>query len=159
MLSRKLWGGLVAVAITSVMILGVSTPAQAATTPAASAVVNLATALPHCNNLNHVAVKVAPRLTYGYFPVVLPTVNYNCILERGNNNPGVGVLQSILNKCHGQRLQIDSIFGTATYNALLAVQRQIGVTIDGIYGPQTRGKMRIWNDFSGCQLASAYQGF
>ena len=60
-----------------------------------------------------------------------------CYLERGTRGVGVSRLQATLASCYGKAIAVDGAFGNATYNALLQVQRQIGVTIDGVYGPNT----------------------
>jgi peptidoglycan hydrolase-like protein with peptidoglycan-binding domain len=146
MLARKLLRGFLAVAATSMMILGVNAPAQAATT-----------ALPYCNSW----IPLHPDSGFWEGRGMLPatsTGSANCILATGNNSSGVKALQIGLNSCYAKKLATDGIFGTATYNALMAVQRQIGATIDGIYGPGTRTKMQ-WNGGSGCHPITYYQGF
>ena len=60
-----------------------------------------------------------------------------CYLESGTSGLGVRTLQSSLKQCYGKAITVDGAFGPATYNALLQVQRQIGVTVDCVYGPGT----------------------
>jgi Putative peptidoglycan binding domain len=166
MLARKLLGGLVATAAASVMIMGSIAPAQAATTPTASAVavtnsvsvaLNSVTTLPHCNNDRYAKLKGYPAWVT-YLPVYLPS-NYNCILETGNQGDGVWALQHALKYCHSKNIVIDGMFGPATYNALLQVQQVIGVTRDGIYGPGTRTKMKWAAGTKGCKPITAFEGF
>lgn len=89
------------------------------------------------------------------------TLSYDCILETGNSNNGVGKLQVDLNACYGKGLAVDGVFGSGTYNALLQVQRTIGVAADGVYGPNTRNKMKWTGNgaASGCKAITEFQGF
>lgn len=166
MFGRKLLGGIVAAAAASVMILAANAPAQAVTTPGASAEMtthnanpyapNSITALPQCNGQESAYAKTGGGYTFQ--PVVLATENFDCILQTGNNSAGVAALQIALNKCHNYHLTVDGKFGTATGQALLAVQRTIGVTADGVYGPATRAKMSWPYSGGGCKRGSEYYG-
>jgi len=49
-------------------------------------------------------------------------------------------LQAFLNAC-GSSLVVDGAFGTKTDAAVRAYQRYQGIRVDGIVGPQTRGKL------------------
>ncbi|WP_037625292.1 peptidoglycan-binding domain-containing protein [Streptomyces aureus] len=52
-------------------------------------------------------------------------------------------LQETLNYCYGQDLgAIDGKFGPKTAAALARVQRSLGIDPDGVYGPQTRDKIK-----------------
>ena len=94
--------------------------------------------------------------TKGY-PVTVPTVGEethqaNCDLGEGNDNMGVFYLQQDLNDCYKYSLALDGDFGPATLAALEHVQSIIGVTVDGVYGPNTRNAMQ-WsppNEPSAC---------
>lgn len=82
-----------------------------------------------------------------------------CILEEGlNNNTAVHYLQETLNHCYSAGLTVDGDFGPATYAAVLSMQSQIGVTVDGVYGHQTREAMKWWNYYTsagGCYKLAA----
>ncbi|KDP89760.1 MULTISPECIES: peptidoglycan-binding domain-containing protein [Clavibacter] len=66
-----------------------------------------------------------------------------CLLRKGGvTSYGVQALQTSLDQCYGKDLGVDGTFANAMYRALIQVQRQIGVTADGIYGPNT-GKAMI----------------
>lgn len=67
-----------------------------------------------------------------------------CLLESGVTSGGVRALQMALNVCYNKGLVRDGDFGPATYNALIQVQSSLGITADGVYGPQTRSNM--WFD-------------
>lgn len=70
----------------------------------------------------------------------------DCFLTKGDVSPAVGVLQAALRLCNGQSgLAVDDNFGTNTQNAVKAVQSAHHITVDGIYGNQTRGVM-LWPD-------------
>jgi hypothetical protein len=65
-----------------------------------------------------------------------------CVMASGAGpNNAVRTLQSNLNKCHGKSLAVDGEFGPATRSALIAVQRALQITADGVYGPQTARAM------------------
>jgi peptidoglycan hydrolase-like protein with peptidoglycan-binding domain len=72
---------------------------------------------------------------------VASTFNTSCHLQRGYANSGVKQLQWSMNACYGESLVTDGIFGSATEAALKRVQKRIGVTADGVYGPYTRDRM------------------
>ncbi|MEV6325418.1 peptidoglycan-binding domain-containing protein [Nocardia sp. NPDC051787] len=76
--------------------------------------------------------------------VIVPGISgsYQCSLREGNVNKAVGPLQFHLNQCNGQNLTVDGSFGRLTREALERVQRAVGADDDGIYGPETRGKMK-----------------
>lgn len=65
---------------------------------------------------------------------VYPTV------RRGDRGEVVTQLQRLLSK-DGSSLQIDGIFGPGTQSAVRAFQKKYGLTVDGIVGPQTWGKL------------------
>ena len=166
MFARKLSSGIIAAAATSVMILGANAPAQATTTPEASSAVTThsdnryapseTTALPQCTTREFMWAKTGGAYT---LQPSMPGGNSDCILQTGNSNLGVNALQSTLVGCHGKTLAIDGIFGAATGQALRDVQRIIGVTVDGVYGPATRKKMSWSNSNGGCRPGSEYYGF
>ena len=63
------------------------------------------------------------------------------LLRKGSRGDDVKTLQRNLNTVMHERLKIDGIFGTKTYNALKAFQSSHGLSADGIYGPASRAKM------------------
>jgi peptidoglycan hydrolase-like protein with peptidoglycan-binding domain len=78
----------------------------------------------------------------------VPTVGNNtwqpaCQLASGNDSSAVEVLQLTLNSCYGAALTNDGDFGPATRAAVEAMQADIGVSVDGIYGPNTRTAMKF----------------
>ncbi|GAA0222489.1 hypothetical protein GCM10009539_04630 [Cryptosporangium japonicum] len=64
-----------------------------------------------------------------------------CQMGSGSVSSAVGALQHSLKYCYGKSISEDNNFGPATKSALQSVQRQIGADDDGVYGPETRGKM------------------
>lgn len=113
-------------------------------------------AYPHCNNATQVALKSQPT-EHGGIPSYA-TTNYDCILERGNVNNGVTWLQYSLAYCYQQNIAVDGSFGNATYNALLQVQRQLGITVDGVYGPGSRNAM-LHDSSAYCHPLTDFVGF
>jgi peptidoglycan hydrolase-like protein with peptidoglycan-binding domain len=78
----------------------------------------------------------------------VPTVGTNtwqpaCQLAYGNDSSAVTVLQQTLNGCYGYDLTEDGDFGPATQAAVEGMQADIGVSVDGIYGPNTRTAMKF----------------
>lgn len=64
--------------------------------------------------------------------------NFDCIDGIGNSGAAVKQIQTSLNHCYGQNLTVDGIYGTLTSNAMKVAQKRLGITQDGVYGPQTR---------------------
>lgn len=61
-------------------------------------------------------------------------------IRRGDRGEVVTQLQRLLSK-DGSTLQIDGIFGPGTQSAVRAFQKKYGLTVDGVVGPQTWGKL------------------
>lgn len=72
-----------------------------------------------------------------------------CLSRQGDAGSGVSALQRAMKACYGQNIATDGQFGPATRNALLNVQRRLGVTADGIYGPETGNRMYFPTNYSG----------
>ncbi|MFV2088877.1 peptidoglycan-binding domain-containing protein [Micromonospora sp. LOL_021] len=64
-------------------------------------------------------------------------------MAQGAYSSAVRQLQLSLNHCYGESLVVDSDFGPATAAALRRAQAIEGITVDGIYGPQTRNAIRF----------------
>jgi hypothetical protein len=65
----------------------------------------------------------------------------DCEIAPGASGNAVWLVQVALSACNGQPVPIDSVFGDATTQALVAVQAANGLTPDGVYGPETREGM------------------
>lgn len=92
-----------------------------------------------CNMLGH-------NLSGGY-KVMVPTWNgsYGCELRRYNSGGGVSALQSALRNCNLKaNIAVDGNFGPGTKSALIAFQRSVGIDPDGVYGAQTRARLKFW---------------
>lgn len=79
----------------------------------------------------------------GNFDAAIPSTsnnsgNFDCIDGIGNSGAAVKRIQTSLNHCYGQNLTVDGSYGTLTSNAMKVAQKRLGVTQDGVYGPQTR---------------------
>lgn len=75
-----------------------------------------------------------------------------CVMRRGTNNGAVKRLQGNLNVCFNgdPKLVVDGSFGEKTEAALTRTQRALGISADGVYGPQTRDAMPWWAGGAGC---------
>lgn len=71
------------------------------------------------------------------------TFQPDCQLAEGNDSAAVAVLQIALNKCYGYDLTEDGDFGPLTQSAVEGMQSRLGISVDGIYGPQTRTAMEF----------------
>ncbi len=58
-------------------------------------------------------------------------------ISRGSTGPDVRVVQSLLNRIGYNAGSVDGIFGSRTYEAVTAFQRNNGLSADGIVGPAT----------------------
>lgn len=80
-----------------------------------------------------------PKQTATDTPNKYSKINYPTI-RRGTKGDLVAQLQTFLSK-DGSSLKIDGIFGPGTQSAVRAFQKRYGLTVDGIVGPQTWGKL------------------
>ncbi|MER7468293.1 peptidoglycan-binding domain-containing protein [Streptomyces sp. NPDC097981] len=80
---------------------------------------------------------------YTKVPTIDPQGTNFCTLRSGAKGMQVYYLQDTLNYCYGQDLGTpDGKFGPKTAAALARVQKIIGADPDGVYGPQTRDKLK-----------------
>jgi hypothetical protein len=136
-LSRCAVGVATVLAGTAVAVGGTGTPAYAAT--------------PRCNTAGFI-----PHLSGGYLDVPLYKWSTGstmlCLMSYGDRGDDVQQLQWTLNYCYGERLSQDGIFGYYTKAAVIRTQKKVGVTADGIYGPQTAMEMvHPWVPNGGCR--------
>lgn len=61
--------------------------------------------------------------------------------HRGDPDTAIRVLQRNLNYCYGYKLTVDGIYGSNTRGVIKAVQKRHKLAVDGIYGPKTRSAM------------------
>jgi putative peptidoglycan binding protein len=61
--------------------------------------------------------------------------------HRGDPDTAIRVLQRDLNYCYGYRLTVDGIYGSNTRAVIRAVQKRHKLAVDGVYGPKTRSAM------------------
>lgn len=80
--------------------------------------------------------------------VLLPTDRHDdafaspdCTISPGQSGDPVSLVQLALAGCNGQAVPVDGSYGDALGWALGAVQSAAGLTVDGIYGPETREAM------------------
>lgn len=70
-------------------------------------------------------------------------LSLNCTMQQGSSGSEVRALQTTLNRCYGQSLDVDGEFGALTRDALKRAQDREDIGVDGIYGPQTRSAL-LW---------------
>jgi hypothetical protein len=96
--------------------------------------------------------RAAQFVSGGYLANYVPVTSSgstNCQLSQGNNSLAVWGLQLNLNICYNRNLETDHDFGQLTKNALIYAQGQMGTSRDGVYGPDTRKKMKMYFTLSG----------
>lgn len=155
MMKRHVARALSALAAVTVLCMGLSSPAMAAddtgydnnsaqtlTDPSSGEGFSLspnleakAAATTYCNVYDNVTPSAG-----GWYriPASTSSAGFNCVLETGVTGQGVWALQWALNSCYGAGLALDSDFGPATYAALLSAQSAEGISVDGVYGSQSR---------------------
>ncbi len=72
---------------------------------------------------------------------------YRTTSRRGDPDTAIRTLQRNLNYCYGYKLTIDGVYGSNTRGVIRAVQKRHGLPVDGIYGPKTRSAMN-WRLFA-----------
>ena len=77
----------------------------------------------------------------------MPIPTYEPYLKEGITDPRVGELQTALNQANVgtagyQPLQVDTIFGPKTANALRQFQSAQNIGVDAIYGPESAGALQ-----------------
>ena len=72
---------------------------------------------------------------------------YRGTTRTGDPDTAIRTLQRNLNYCYGYRLTVDGVYGSNTRGVVKAVQKRHKLTADGIYGPKTRSAMN-WRLFS-----------
>lgn len=98
-----------------------------------------------------VSAAVLPTCTHKWdYQPATANRSKKCVPGRGNYGNGVLALQQSLKYCYGKNIALDRDFGPATRTALIQVQRAVGATADGVYGPETNRKMK-WLAATGCR--------
>lgn len=85
------------------------------------------------------------RIWQGEFYTDVPSTSggsTNCVLRQGAENEAVYRLQYTLINCNGANsLGLDGIYGRETAGAVRIFQDMMHIGVDGTYGPQTRNAM------------------
>lgn len=80
---------------------------------------------------------------------VTPFASPACRLDgQHGSDATVRLVQAALERCNGQAVGVDGVYGAATAEAVRAVQARHGLAVDGVYGPETRRAM-AWPALSG----------
>lgn len=72
---------------------------------------------------------------------LVPRVSIPMQMTPGTSGEHVGQLQILLDGLGYHLAAVDGIYGNTTEHAVHAFQRVEGITVDGIYGPETRGAL------------------
>jgi hypothetical protein len=142
MIKNTLVRALVGLAGSAALVVGIA--------PAASA------ALPKCGT----GYGFVRNGTYGYYPISLAG-SRSCVMSSGQRDDfGSGdepvlILQKALRYCYGYSIALDGVFGSGTRSALVATQKRVKVTADGVFGPATSKAMN-WPAFSGSSFVRCY---
>lgn len=94
------------------------------------------------SKFSYIAEQVNKRLGVESFAEATTTEKEMCevkvpMLRKGDKSGYVKTCQILLNKYFGAGLSEDGIFGDKTYNAVRAYQKDRGLSVDGIIGPDT----------------------
>jgi peptidoglycan hydrolase-like protein with peptidoglycan-binding domain len=89
-----------------------------------------------------VGTAVVTESAAGAAPAAVKLTSSSCpaTIAQGQKSGCVTELQSLLNQ-HGAGLSVDGDFGTATYRAVRSFQASTAIAVDGMVGPQTKGKL------------------
>ncbi|MEU7823091.1 peptidoglycan-binding domain-containing protein [Catellatospora sp. NPDC049133] len=135
-----------------VLAVGAALAAAIAVSLAAAAPAQAAT--PTCNGTGAYYRNGGDTATFVATYTANGSETWRCSMRYGLGTTGkfsyaVLQLQDSLNLCYGKviggRIGADGEFGTQTKNALVKVQRALGITADGVYGPQTAAAMQHWS--------------
>ena len=68
-------------------------------------------------------------------------------IKKGDNGPGVLILQGVLSKLEYDLSGIDGIFGDETHEAVRAFQEAMGLEVDGKVGDETANAIlaELWS--------------
>ena len=130
-MSRKLIAAVLAVVAATGVVVATATAGSAATTANVPCASNVLSSMGNGN--------------FAYVPASLAQ-STNCYLIQGNGGSGVSALQMALRDCNDHAgIAVDGSFGPATKSAVVTFQsnraRLDGLTVDGVYGVNTRNVM------------------
>jgi hypothetical protein len=114
------------------------------TAPSASAV----SAYPTCDSYTTLVV----GRFWAMIPIYNATGSNNCSMKIDTNrrNPAAWALQVSLKYCYVSNLATTTVYGPRTAAAVAKAQDAAGAGVDGIYGPETRNKIKWkWHPTSG----------
>jgi peptidoglycan hydrolase-like protein with peptidoglycan-binding domain len=104
-----------------------------------------AASYPTCNNTMTVTVNSVHYVKYPAYRFKNSAGSYQstsrCIMGSGAMGASVSAMQRAIVDCNYLEISVDGDYGPATKKAVERVQRMYGLTDDGWYGPDTRGRM------------------
>ncbi|MDO5645882.1 MAG: peptidoglycan-binding protein [Dermabacter sp.] len=125
-LSKGATGVAAATAVAATGVAGLqASPAEATTAPTAP--------VPPPTTVTADLAAIAPQN-------IVPAALGSTTIRQGHRGQNVSALQTLLN-ANGARINVDGIFGSATYRAVVNFQSSRGLGVDGIVGPQTRNAL------------------
>jgi hypothetical protein len=141
---------LITVMIASVALVGSTTAAANASAISQNDLGVAAT--PHCTTFGHMRAQAGGWPFMLKYPALSNSQNAsgNCILDVGDTNSGVFILQDSLKECYPElsHIKLDAIYGGETLLAVAIAQGKHGITQDGVYGPATGLTMK-WRTYIG----------
>lgn len=83
-----------------------------------------------------------PKYKGEFYQKNLPTLPSRGYFKKGDRGANVKLLQQLLNFLNGDKLDVDGILGTKTYNSVKKFQKNHGLVVDGLFGKKSLQKSK-----------------
>ena len=83
-----------------------------------------------------------PQFSGNTYSGKYPTLPLRGYFRKGDTGANVKLLQQLLNWLNGDKLVVDGILGTKTYNSVKKFQKNNNLTVDGLFGKKSLSKAK-----------------